>query len=88
MERENRGHDKFVSPDKFVIHPDVRDLTQSYKGDPQHFKKGFEKRDELLAQGEPFWDTSHDEEMLETARENTDNFIAKTGKKFPQRRKR
>jgi len=76
---------KYAKNEDFVIHPDIRDATKNYNG-KDTFKDAFAKRDELLEGGEPFWNTDHDEEMLETARERTDNFSKI--KPWPQKRKR
>lgn len=66
--------ERYRDPKKeFVVHPDMIDAFKSYNGDKDHFEKAFEKRRELTAKGEPYWNTDHDVEMKETAEERSKN---------------
>ena len=56
----------------FVVHPDLQAAYRNYR-DGDSFEKMFEKRREKTANGEAYWNTDHDEEMLETARERSQN---------------
>jgi hypothetical protein len=59
---------KYVDQDKaFVVHPDITEAFTSYDGSPDHFKKTFDHRDQLISDGEYYWNTDHDVEMTETA---------------------
>lgn len=75
---------KYVDPEKaFVVHPDIADQFTTYDGNPDHFKEVFRKRDKLVEEGEVYWNTEHDVEMAETARERSQQ----PGWEYPQRKK-
>lgn len=66
------ARNKYVNPERaFVIHPDITDAFMGYDGSKDYFKTVFKTRDELLAKGEVYWNTDHDRQLLDTARENT-----------------
>lgn len=72
---------------EFVIHEDMVEVFEEYrKGDKQAFNKMGKKRQEKLERGEVYWNTDHDDEMLETAKERTDNVTA-LGWIWPKRKK-
>lgn len=80
--KENKN--KWVDPQKtFVVHEDILTAFQGYDGDPDHFKKVFKERDEAIANGEVYWNTDHDVEMAETARERSQQ----PGWEYPRRKK-
>lgn len=85
--RKKKG--KLADPKKeFVIHPDMVEVFQEYrKGDKQAFNKMGKKRQEKLDQGETYWNTDHDAEMLQTAKERTDN-VTVLGWIWPRHQKR
>lgn len=59
---------KYVDPDKgFIIHPDMGNALRNYKG-KETIAEVLEERDEAVAEGDEYWNTDHDAEMLETAR--------------------
>jgi len=60
---------KFVDADKFVIHPDQKEWLKNYSGDPRELEAMFRLRSEALQAGVDFWNTDHDAEMKETARD-------------------
>lgn len=79
---------KWVNPRKaFVVHPDVAVARWEYGQNPRSIAQLLERREEQTLSGEIYWNTEHDEEMAETARERTQNASAR-GWKFPLRRKR
>ncbi|HZX14966.1 MAG TPA: hypothetical protein VFF49_11280 [Thermodesulfobacteriota bacterium] len=79
---------RYIDPEKqFCVHPDMIQTFKNYDGTKDSFKKTFGERDELVKNGDVFWNTEHDEEMLKTARDNTDNAAA-GGWRFPQRKRR
>lgn len=72
-----RGN-KFIDPDKaFIIHKDQWAWLRNYKGKDTPIDALFREREEKLDEGEPFWNSDHDEEMKETARER--NHLLKGG---------
>jgi len=78
-----------VNPRKaFVIHEDNIVALQEYrKGNKQAFKEMVEKRNALAEEGIPYWNTDHDAEMVEWAKERTDNAVIR-GWKFPTVKRR
>lgn len=72
----------------FTIHPDMLDFYQGYKRGGPTMDDISDARDKKLEDGQPFWNTDHDEELRETAKENTDNAITGRGWGFPRRRRR
>ena len=69
---------KMADPKKeFVVHPDMVEVFENYrKGDKRAFQKMSEERNKKMANGETYWNTDHDQEMLETATERTNNVIS------------
>ena len=65
------GGRKYVERKHFVIHPDTETAFKNYDGTPRSFKVMGEIREELIAEGEQYYDNDHDREMAETARERT-----------------
>lgn len=59
----------------FCIHPDIQEAFKNYKGKnaPNPFKQVFKERDKIIADdpNDTYWNTDHDVEMLETARERS-----------------
>ena len=70
-QRKLPGGNKYVDDDHFVIHPDMSYARRTYDGTPRSYAVAMEIRDEMVAEGEPYWNTDHDVEMAETARERT-----------------
>lgn len=68
----------------FTVHPDIRDATMNYKGSGNVFQEVFKKREEKLKRGEKYWNTDHDVEMKQTARERSITGLWK----FPSVRRR
>jgi len=80
--------ERYANKDKrFIVHPDMIEAFTGYDGTKDSFKRVFSKRDKQVADGEVFWNADHDEELAQTAKENTDNAIAR-GWRFPKRKKR
>lgn len=75
---------EFVDPNTdFVVHPDMITTFKEYrKGNKNAFAEMFTKRSQTIAKGEAYWNTDHDQEMAETARERTKSATIK-GWKFP-----
>jgi hypothetical protein len=61
---------KYTPDTKFVVHPDMKHALQNYTGQ-ESMDEALSMRDVVLDRGGVYWDTDHDEEMLETARERT-----------------
>jgi hypothetical protein len=73
---------KFVDPEKaFIVHPDMVDFFTSYGERGMTFEDVKKMRDWLTSNNEPYWNTDHDAEMLETAEERT-RIAAAQGWKF------
>lgn len=90
-ECEHNGRKKdgtLADPDKeFMVHPDMPEVFKNYRsGDKKAFQKMQKKRNEQIESGEIYWNTDHDEEMLETAKERTNNVIA-LGWIWPKKKK-
>ena len=63
---------KWVDPKKgFIIHPDIQEGLRNYQPGSGGIKAVFEARDEAVASGEEYWNTDHDAEMAQTARERS-----------------
>lgn len=63
---------KPIPENAFVLHPDNEIARQLYATlGNEAYDQMMAHRDELLAQGEPYWNPDHDAEMLQTAAENT-----------------
>ena len=75
---------KVKRDNSFTIHPDVWDWYKTYEPN-KCFQEVNELRNKKLAEGEPIHNPDHDAEMLETAKNNTDNAVV-GGWKFPSRR--
>lgn len=72
----------------FTVHPDVAKALKKYKpGSKDSLDKMFEDRNQILEQGDEYWNSLHDAEFAETAEENTD-IAAARGWRFPQRPKK
>lgn len=83
MERKRR---RVKRGDSFTVHEDMLDFYKGYgRGGPSMEEIG-RRRNQKLKEGDAFWNTDHDEEMKETARNNTDNAVCK-GWKFPRRKR-
>jgi len=55
-----------------IVHPDMEDARREYRNGNKHaFNDVFEKRRELIARGEPYWNTVYDAAMLQRAKELT-----------------
>lgn len=68
---------------KFVIHPDMEPTFARYrKGDKDAFKDMGDDRNAILSLGDTYHNVDHDREMLNTARERTNDSV-KWGWKFP-----
>lgn len=74
--------------EEFCVHPDMREAFAGFTGDKDSFKRVFKRRDHKVLNNEKYWMSDHDIEMMETARENTENYIMKTGDKWPSSRRR
>lgn len=73
---------------KFIIHEDMLQGFSEYRaGDKSAIRKVMERRQPLKEHGEIYWNTDHDEEMAQTAKERTDNAVA-SGWKFWGRKKK
>ena len=63
---------KWVDTKKaFVVHPDMQEALMNYNPSRSSFKDCFNARDEAVEAGEEYWETDHDVEMAETARERS-----------------
>lgn len=62
---------KYVDDETFCVHPDTKKARKGYKGNGTSFTEMFRERDRLLEEGQPFWNTDHDVEMTETARQRS-----------------
>lgn len=72
----------------FVVHPDMIDTFEKYRsGNANAFQEMFVARTIALSQGEKYHNDLHDEEMLESAEQRTEQAAAK-GWQFPGRRRR
>jgi hypothetical protein len=81
-ERHRPG--KFLDTRKaFTVHPDMQTFFEQY-GQGMTFEEVRKLRDEMLANGEPYWQTDHDPEMKETAEERT-KVAAARGWRWPRK---
>ncbi|WP_438980239.1 HNH endonuclease [Polynucleobacter sp.] len=81
---------KYVDPEKaFVVHPDITQAFMGYNGKDDYFKTVFEERNEKLLRGEVYWNTDHDKQLSETARDNSiDAGLIALGWMFHERKKK
>lgn len=74
-----RKEGKYVDPEKaFVVHPDITRAFLGYDGTDGYFKQVFEERDQKILSGEYYWNTDHDTQMAQTARERSQDAAAIT----------
>ena len=77
---------QFVNDIDFVVHPDIERATKQYrKGNKHSYIDMARDRNNLIQEGEVYWNTDHDAEMLETAHERT-LAAAILGWIFPQKK--
>ena len=82
-ERHQARPEKYVNPEeRFVVHPDILDAYLAYAGSGASFAEIFEARRQLVEDGNAYWETDHDIEMTETARERSQQ----PGWRFKRRR--
>lgn len=62
---------KWLSRKEFMVHPDMQEALMNYHPSRNSFTDVFKKRDEQALMGEVYWDTSHDDEMRDTAIQRT-----------------
>ena len=68
---ERKGK-KFVDPTKkFVVHPDILEGLKHYTSDNDSLKRVFQGREDARQSGVVYWNTEHDQEMIETAKERS-----------------
>jgi hypothetical protein len=67
----------------FVVHGDMQDAFDNYDGTDKSFREVMKARREKTEKGEPYWDTTHDTEMRETAELRSKHPLFK----FPVRKK-
>lgn len=79
---------KYLNPKKdFMVHPDAQIFIQNYQPKQKFGPEIAKIREDMEGAGLDYHNTDHDEEMLETARINTDNAICE-GWRFPRVRRR
>lgn len=86
----DRKPNKYVDPEKaFVVHPDITEAFMNYNGTEDPFKAVFAARQAALDRGEVYWNTDHDEQFRQTARERSmDAEIIAAGWTFHERKKK
>lgn len=83
MERKGK---RFTDEKTFVVHPDMKDALQNYRPNGTAIKDVFAEREKAILRGDKYHNDEHDEEMLETAKNRTDNAVA-NGWRFPYSKK-
>lgn len=81
---------KWVDPKKgFVIHPDMGEALRNYRPGEDSIKGVFQARDRAVQEGQQYWNTDHDDEMAQTARERSqDAGLIGSGWRYPEVKRR
>jgi hypothetical protein len=83
-EERDKGR-RYIDPKRtWCVHPDMLSAFHNYNGTDDSFKEVMKVRREKTEKGEPYWDTTHDREMAETAELRSKHPLFK----FPARKKK
>lgn len=64
---------KWLNDRGFCVHRDIQEALMNYQPGGDSLSDVFEQRDQQVEDGEEYWNTNHDAEMLETAWERSHN---------------
>jgi len=78
---------RWAGDKQFVVHKDIQEALQNYSPGGDSFKEVFAQRDQYVEDGVIYWNTDHDTEMAETAKERTQRAATK-GWRFPSSKKK